>query len=62
MILIFAVLVLRMMSDFDVAMGDMDSAKDFFVKFYGPKDSMPFLCLLQASCEPRILVSKNRSV
>ena len=28
-----------MMSDFEVVMGDMDSAKDFYVKFFGPKDS-----------------------
>jgi len=28
-----------MMSDYEVAMGDSDSAKDFYVKFHGPKDS-----------------------
>jgi ubiquitin-conjugating enzyme E2 H len=28
-----------MMSDFEVAMGDTDSAKDFYVKFRGPKDT-----------------------
>lgn len=28
-----------MMSDYEVSMGDDDSAQDFYVKFHGPKDS-----------------------